>query len=49
MDANEILFRYTSAAVMGTFMMVRGYFSRRLGGEPVASGRAQVRDRMYYV
>jgi protein-S-isoprenylcysteine O-methyltransferase Ste14 len=33
---------------MGTFMMVRGYFSRRAGREPVATGRAQVRDRMYY-
>jgi protein-S-isoprenylcysteine O-methyltransferase Ste14 len=48
MDANEILFRYASAAVMVTFMMVRGYFSRRVGREPVATGRAQVRDRMYY-
>jgi len=48
MAADEILFRYTSAAVMVRFMMVRGYFSRRLGREPVATGRAQVRDRTYY-
>jgi len=48
MVADEILFRYTSAAVMVSFMLVRGYFSRRLGGEPVATGRAQVRDRTYY-
>jgi hypothetical protein len=47
MVADEILFRSTSAAVMVSFMMVRGYFSRRLGREPVATGRAQVRDRTY--
>jgi Putative protein-S-isoprenylcysteine methyltransferase len=48
MVADEMLFRYTSAAVMVSFMLVRGHFSRRLGREPVATGRAQVRDRTYY-
>lgn len=48
MDVNEIWFRYTAATVQLSFGAVRGYFSRRVGREPVATGRAQARDRMYY-
>ena len=48
MDANEIWFRCTSVAVQVGFGAVRGYFSNRVEREPVATGRAQTRDRMYY-
>jgi protein-S-isoprenylcysteine O-methyltransferase Ste14 len=48
MDANEIWFRYTSVAVLVSFFGVRGYYSKRVVREPVATGRAQTRDRIYY-
>jgi protein-S-isoprenylcysteine O-methyltransferase Ste14 len=48
MDANEIWFRCTAVAVQLSFGAVRGHFSRQAAREPVAAGRAQARDRMYY-
>jgi len=46
--ANEIWFRCTAVAVQVGFGAVRGHFSRQVAREPVARGRAQARDRMYY-
>jgi protein-S-isoprenylcysteine O-methyltransferase Ste14 len=48
MDTNELWFRCTTVAVQVGFGVVRGHFSKRVAREPVATGRAQARDRMYY-
>lgn len=48
MDENEILFRCVSIALLVSFFAVRAYFSRRVEREPIATGRTQARDRLYY-
>ena len=48
MDKNEILFRCVAVALLVSFIAVRNYYRRRVESEPVATGRAQARDKLCY-